>query len=70
MERSTSPIEPSQGTPRVSAISGSSSLVALRGRLLHLAGSYETDGSWVGAYVDDEELQLVRRAARQEPPAQ
>lgn len=57
--------------PKVSAISGSSSLVALRGRHLHLAGSYENGGDWVGAYVDDEELQLVRRAAsKSRRPAQ
>lgn len=47
------------------AISGSSSLVALRGRCLHLAGSYELDGLWVGAYVDDEDL----RRLRSKPPA-
>jgi len=49
---------------QVSAISGSSSIVALRGRLLHLAGSYDNDGIWVGAYVDDEDLQLAKRGAR------
>lgn len=43
-----------------SAISGSSSLLALRGRCLHLAGSYELDGLWVGAYVDDEDLRRLR----------
>jgi hypothetical protein len=42
------------------AISGSSNLVALRGRCLHLAGSYELDGLWVGAYVDDEDLRRLR----------
>lgn len=42
------------------AISGSSNLIALRGRCLHLAGSYELDGLWVGAYVDDEDLRRIR----------
>ena len=54
-------------TPQVSAISGSSSIVAIRGRLLHLAGSYDNDGTWVGAYVDDEDLQLVKRGGRKPP---
>lgn len=65
------PEGPMPDVPKVSAISGSSSLVALRGRHLHLAGSYENGGDWVGAYVDDEELQLVRRAANKNmKPAQ
>lgn len=42
------------------AISGGSNLIALRGRCLHLAGSYELDGLWVGAYVDDEDLRRLR----------
>lgn len=43
-----------------SAISGSSNLIALRGRCLHLAGAYELDGLWVGAYVDDDDLRRMR----------
>jgi hypothetical protein len=52
----TQPSEPGG----LSAISGSSSLVALRGRHLHLAGSYEIDGILVGAYVDDTDLRRFR----------
>lgn len=65
VEQSQPPPEnPGAEAPRVSAISGSSSLVALRGKRLHLAGSYQNDGIWVGAYVDDEDLQLARRTGR------
>ena len=68
--RLDNPVQSSLGQPsdppRVSAVSGSSSLIALRGRHLHLAGSYETDGFWVGAYVDDKDLQLARRQVRHE----
>lgn len=51
----------------LSAISGSSSLVALRGRHLHLAGSYEIDGILVGAYVDDSDLRRFRHVAGWQP---
>lgn len=59
----------SSDEPRVSAVSGSSSLIALRGRHLHLAGSYEFEGLWVGAYVDDEDMRLVRLQAKKEERA-
>lgn len=64
MDQFHTPEDHSVGAHQVSAISGSSSIVALRGRLLHLAGSYDNDGAWVGAYVDDEDLQLAKRGAR------
>jgi len=57
---------PSLSQIGVSAISGSSNLVALRGRCLHLAGSYEIDGIWVGAYVDDDDLRRLRRESQDE----
>lgn len=55
---------PSLSQIGVSAISGSSNLVALKGRCLHLAGSYEIDGMWVGAYVDDDDLRRMRRESQ------
>lgn len=61
-----SSLGPHSDQPQVAAVSGSSNLIALRGRHLHLAGSYESDGFWVGAYVDDKDLQLVRHRLRQE----
>lgn len=61
VEHSVSSDDQNLESPQVSAISGSSSILALRGRLLHLAGSYENEGIWVGAYVDDEDLQLAKR---------
>jgi len=53
----------------ISAISGSSNLVSLRGRYLHFAGSYESDGIWIGAYVDDEDLRRLRLDSRQDSSA-
>ncbi|MCB9496977.1 MAG: hypothetical protein H6686_08865 [Fibrobacteria bacterium] len=64
---SASPVPP-PSPQSVSAVSGSSNLIALRGRRLHLAGSYEVEGLWVGAYVDDQDVQRLRAQAGQAAP--